>query len=85
MSVKLKEYNDLKDRLDKAQKKADQATGALKELKKQLKEKFDCSSLNEARTLLKKLEKQKSGLQTKFDDAVEAFEEKWDAQLDDDS
>jgi len=44
---------------------------------KRLKEEFECSTLEDAKTKLKLLEKQEQKTKTEFEEAMEEFEEKW--------
>ena len=48
---------------------------------KQLKDEFDCETLEEAQKLLKELEKDEIKAKEKFDRAVTRFEEKWEEKL----
>ena len=69
----VKEFMQIKDDYTEAKKAVDQADGAINELMKQLKEDFDCDSLQEAEQLsiqIKKLGKLKG---RKFDRALKQF------------
>ena len=74
----LKKYIDLKRRVDEAQQKADKAEGALEQVIEQLKEKFGCSTLKEAKKKLTLLRKQEQEMKIKFEKALEEFEEDWE-------
>lgn len=80
---RLKKYMELKKRVEQAQQKADKAEGALEQVMKQLKENFDCPTLEAAKRKLKLLEKQKQDMGIKFDNEVKEFEEKWSDESDD--
>ena len=80
MSV-LNEYTELKRKVEEAKQKAGKAEGALEQVMKELKSKFGCSTLKEAVTKLTLLQKQEKKLNTDFEDAIEAFEDKWDDGL----
>jgi HKD family nuclease len=54
------------------------ASGILEELKSQLKEEFNCASLEEAEKLLAKLEKEEETLKQKKQELIEECEEKYD-------
>lgn len=76
----MSDYNDytaLKDRHEKAQREADRASGALEQAEKQLMEKFNCSSLEEAEEKLKQLKVKETKARKSFDKNLEQFEEKW--------
>ena len=73
----LKKYVDLKRRVEQAQQKADKAEGALEQVMEQLKEKFGCSTLKDAKKKLTLLKEQEQELKIKFEDALEEFEENW--------
>ena len=75
--AKLDKYLSLKKRVETAQQEADQAEGAEKEVMKQIKDEFDCSTLNEAKRTLKQKRKQEVDSKEKFDTAFEKFEEDW--------
>jgi len=73
----LKKYVDLKRRVEQAQQKADKAEGALEQVMEQLKEKFGCSTLKDAKKKLTLLKEQEQEIKIKFEDALEEFEENW--------
>ncbi len=80
-SSELKRYLDLKRRVEQAQQKADKAEGALEQVMEQLEEKFDCTTLKEAKRKLVLLEKQKQKAETEFDEEMDRIEGKWDDEL----
>ena len=73
----LDRYLCLKKKVEAAQQEADQAEGAEKEVMKQIKDEFGCSTLNDAKRTLKQKRKQEADSKEKFDDAFEQFEEDW--------
>jgi len=77
----LKRYNELKERVEDAQKKSDRAQGNLDQIMKQLKNDFDCDDLDEAKDMLEKLEKELKKTEGEFDKAVLEFEKKWGDKL----
>ncbi len=77
----LKKYMRLKKDVETAQRRADQAQGALDQLMKTLEKDFGCDTLKEAKTKLKSLQKQEEKVRGEFETAVEEFEEKWEEQL----
>ena len=54
----LETFLALKKQVEKYQREADRAEGAYEQLSKRLREEFSCTSLEEAKTLLEKLEKE---------------------------
>jgi len=77
----LKRYNELKEKVEDTQKKADRAQGNLDQIMKQLKNDFDCDDLEEAKAILDKLEKELEETESEFDEAISEFEEKWGDKL----
>jgi len=77
MDDNLRKYMELKKKVELAQQKADRAEGALQQVMNRLEEDFECSSVEDAEKKLKILEKQKQKAKEEFENAVEAFEEKW--------
>jgi len=77
---KLNEYMGIKKKVESAQQKADQATGALSTVMKQLKDTFGCTTLKLAKVKLAKLQKQEKNLKAEEEDAIEAFEEQWEGE-----
>lgn len=76
----LKKYLELKKKVEQAQQKSDKAEGALEQIMEQLKEKFGCSTLKEAKKKLALLEKQEREAKEEFETAIEEFEEKWEEE-----
>jgi len=77
----LKKYLRLKKDVETAQQRADRAQGALDQLMKTLKKDYDCSTLKQAKTKLKFLQKQEEKVREEFVEAVDKFEEKWEEHL----
>jgi len=75
--TKLDKYLGLKKKVEDARQKVNQAEGAISELMNQLGREFGCKTLKYAKQKLKHLEKQGQLSKKAFDDAVDAFEEKW--------
>jgi predicted nucleic acid-binding Zn-ribbon protein len=73
---------DLKKRVETAQQEASEAKGSLKQVMKQIKDGFGCSTLKDAKLKLKKLEKKAEQLEETFQTSLDEFEEKWDELLD---
>ena len=77
MTINLARYQQLKKTADEAQREADRQAGVLVELKKQLKKDFGVGSIGEARALLKKLRKEEAKAETEYEEALDAFTEKY--------
>lgn len=80
--ISLDDYSALARRVEELKRKRDRAAGAAEERKRQLKEEFGCKTLDEARTLLTKKQKQERKLNEEYLNAKEAFEKKWKDKLD---
>ena len=74
-------YLKLKENVEKAERKANQAEGALGQVMKQLKDEFGCTTLAFAEKKHKKLQKQAEEAENTFGNAIEKFEEKWSGKL----
>ena len=70
-----KKTEDLKN--DKAK-----AEGGLDRIKKELKEKFGCKNMADAKKLLKLSTEEEAEVKTEYEDAVNKFEKTWKEQLD---
>lgn len=71
------EYRKLRERVDLSRSKAEQAKGSLETLMQQLKEEFECDTLEEAQTLVKDLEKKAARAEKALEQAVATYEAKW--------
>ena len=74
-------YNELKQKAEKAKANADRAEGALEQLLKELKEKFDCDSLEDAERLLAELEVLEAEHSRDCDLLLAGFEKEWGDKL----
>lgn len=81
MTSSLNEYLDLKSRVEKLQREADRNAGALEQSMARLKEAFNCSTLEEAEKLLKKLTKEEAEARGAFESALNKFMEEWRSEL----
>ena len=79
--MEMKEYNRFKDEVDELRAQADRAAGALEQQMARLKEDFACESLEAAEQLLEKLEAEAVEAKQKYEEALEAFQEKWGEKL----
>ncbi len=75
------DFKTVKEEVERAQRDKSKAEGALEQVLKDIKEKFDCSSKEKAEKLLTQLERDENLARKKYDEAVDAFEEVWDEQL----
>lgn len=82
MAIDVKRYQHLKQEAEELQRQADRAHGALDGVMKQLKEEFDCDTLEEAEERQKELQKEAKKAEKTFNEALEDFEDKWGSVLD---
>lgn len=75
------ELLQLKKRMTRLRSKIDQAQGALDGEMVRLKGKWECDSLDDARTLLQDKRQELESVQTKFDSAYEEFQREWGPRL----
>lgn len=80
--IDLNEYQELKSKVEAAQRKADKATGALAQLMGQLKKEFGCGSVKEAKKLEAKLAEEGTRLEKEYKLALASFKEEWKDVLD---
>jgi hypothetical protein len=74
-------YDNLKSKVEKLRRRAQKAQGAKDQLMKQLKEEFDCDTLDEAKELKGKLERQEQKLLDQFHVELTEFEQKYSKLL----
>ncbi len=75
--ITVKEFARLKTQVEEANKTAERSVGALEEIRKQLKEDFDCTSLSHAKAMLSNLTQKIIDSETAFQEALSEFQEKW--------
>jgi predicted nuclease with TOPRIM domain len=68
----------LKEKIDRSKEKLNELAGRESHLLEQLKEEFDCSTLQEANDELELLESEISNLESKITNGLEELEEKYD-------
>jgi len=73
-----KKLLDLKEKIDRSKEKLNELSGRESHLLEQLKEEFNCSTLEEANDELESLESEISDLETKIGDGLQELEEKYD-------
>lgn len=74
-------WERLKGEVDKLQRDVDRAEGSLHTLLDRLRKEHGCESLEDARELLNRLSRKEAKLEERFDQSLEAFEQKWDGVL----
>ena len=74
-------YLKLKNKLENAQQQRDKAQGALEEVQNQLKEKFGCKNLKDAKIKLQEMEKELEKTRKQRDKKITEFEEEWPEEL----
>ncbi len=77
MTIDVAEYQKLKAKVDCARAAADKATGALDQMKAELKKEFDCNSLDDAVHLLKDLELKEKAIMKEYEEELADFESRW--------
>ena len=72
---------DVRDRNEQAKNAQAKAEGGLDRIKKELKEKFNCKCMADAKKLLKEYVKDEKEAKEEYEEAVNEFEKVWDEQL----
>lgn len=70
----LKKYARLKEDVEAITRDLDREAGRQQQLRKELASEFDCSTVEEARSLLKKKQKKKERSSAAYEEALAAFE-----------
>jgi len=70
---RLKEYTQLKKKVEEDRKEADRAEGALAEIMKRLKDEFGCSTIAAAKKKRKKLKKQAEEIEAEYEQQITAY------------
>ncbi len=73
----IKKLAKLKEIVAELQSNADKAQGALDRVLWQLKNEYDCDSVDDAVAILKKLRDKEEAAEKAFDEAMRKFEKKW--------
>jgi len=81
MAVDLKRYEELKSQVDKYQREADRAEGALAQLMERLESEHSCKTLKQAEKKVERLKKEANQAEEEFTIALAEFEKKWDHVL----
>ena len=77
----LENFEKLKRQISRLREERIKAEGAMTQLLKQMREQFGCSSVEEARGLLSKVEKEMKELEKRFQDEYRRFTEEWGEEL----
>lgn len=77
MSINLKTYQALKERVNEASRERDKAEGVLETLKAELKKEFKCTTIKEAKKLLKELKENLEKDEKQFEKDLAAFEKEF--------
>lgn len=77
MAVDLKEFNALKADVERCQREADRAEGALEQMMEKLKNEYGVATVEEAKELHRKLSEQAAEDEQKYLGALAAFKEDW--------
>ena len=81
MTITIEEFNRLKSQVEKLQRKADKAEGALEQTMALLNTEFNCDSIEEAQEKAEEYSKEADKLKAKFEESHEAFNDKWEDVL----
>lgn len=81
MTDALEKFSELKKRVAKARRKADERQGQLNEVVATLKKEFGCASIAEAEKLGKELRKKVDEKEAKFAKDLKRWEERWGEAL----
>ncbi len=75
--ITVEEFQKLKDQLESAKRQRDMAAGALDEALKILKQRYKCSTVEEAEALLAKLKEREARLLKSLASMEKKFQDKW--------
>ena len=70
-------FQQLQSQVEEARQASSEARGALSELMSQLRQKYGCKTLKEARVLLEKKQSEVAQLESRFNKQMDSYEEKW--------
>lgn len=77
----LEEYQQLESKLKRLQSDADRAMGAREQILASIKKEFKVDSLEEAKILVKKLEKETEAAEREYEKSLKKFEDEWAEKL----
>ena len=73
----VKKYSRIKEQVEAIQRRADKAQGAAEQIMERLQKEFGVNTVEEGKELLKKLEKEKSNLETELEELWREFEKEY--------
>lgn len=82
MSLSIEEYQQIEKRVQAAQQQRDEARGRRQQLMQELKDKYGCDTITEAREKLKDLEQKEQELQDELEEKKKQFQKDWKDVLD---
>ena len=80
--MELKRYQQLKKQVAETNEEANRAEGALDQIMQQLKSEFNCTTIQQAETELKKLQQKQKQAEQKYKTELEKFEEQYESIFD---
>ncbi len=81
--IDLSKIQQLRDKVESLQKKADRASGGRDQIMTELKKEYEVDTLEEAQKLLTKLEKEESRESRELEKELQEFERQFGERLDD--
>jgi hypothetical protein len=75
--IDLKRFAKIKQQAEEAKSEADRARGALEQLMARLKKEFGCTTLKQAKRLLRKKIEERDYAEALFNEALRAFESEY--------
>lgn len=82
MAIDADEYLKIKKQIEKKQKEINRAEGVLEQIMKELKTKYNCTSIAGAKSKHEKLKRKLKETEKEYDSAVASFKKKWKEELD---
>ena len=73
----VKKYSRIKEQVEAIQRRADKAQGAAEQIMERLQKEVGVNTVEEGKELLKKLEKEKSNLETELEELWREFEKEY--------
>jgi DNA repair exonuclease SbcCD ATPase subunit len=74
----IKEFERLKDKVERAKRELAKAEGALEEVMGQLKSTYGCTTIEEAEKIYEELEEKTIKLEKVYEKKLKQFNDKWD-------
>lgn len=78
MKLTAQSYAELKEKVAAAQQDATRAQGERDALLRQLKTEYECNNQREGEALLQRFERKEEQARKAFEEAVEAYRQKWE-------